>query len=156
MKQSNSILMLAVWVGLCFAVAFLASRFQPGVWYQELVKPSWTPPNWLFGPVWSLLYLMMGVAAWLIWKQNGFSGAILPLGFFLLQLILNGLWSWLFFGKHLIGVAFIDIVLLWAAILVTMILFWQRQPLAGILFLPYLLWVSYASTLNFALWRMNS
>jgi len=156
MKNLNSILMLVVWVGLCFAVAFLASRYQPGIWYQGLIKPAWTPPNWLFGPVWSLLYLMMGIAAWLVWKQNGLSAAALPLGFFILQLVLNGLWSWLFFGKHLIGTAFLDIVLLWIAILVTMILFWNRQPLAGILFLPYLLWVSYPSTLNFALWRMNS
>ncbi len=155
MKNGHTTLMLVVWVGLCFAVAFLASRYQPGAWYEELIKPGWTPPNWVFAPVWSLLYLMMGIAAWLVWKQGGFAAAAWPLGFFLLQLILNGLWSWLFFGRHLIGAAMIDIGLLWIAILITMILFWNRQPAAGIMFLPYLLWVSYASTLNFALWRLN-
>jgi benzodiazapine receptor len=155
MKNGHTTLMLVVWVGLCFAVAFLASRYQPGIWYEGLIKPGWTPPNWVFAPVWSLLYLMMGVAAWLVWKQGGFAAAAWPLGFFLLQLALNGLWSWLFFGRHLIGAAMIDIGLLWVAILITMILFWNRQPAAGIMFLPYLLWVSYASTLNFALWRLN-
>jgi benzodiazapine receptor len=154
-NSSHTSLMLVVWVGLCFVVAFLASRYQPGIWYEGLIKPGWTPPNWVFAPVWSLLYLLMGIAAWLIWKQGGFAAAAWPLGFFLLQLILNGLWSWLFFGRHLIGAAMIDIGLLWVAILITMILFWNRQPAAGIMFLPYLLWVSYASTLNFALWRLN-
>jgi tryptophan-rich sensory protein len=121
-------------------------------WYPSINKPSWTPPSWLFGPVWTLLYLMMAVAAWLVWRQAGWGGALVMFG---VQLLLNALWSPLFFGWQQIGWAFVDIVALWLAILATTILFWQVVPAAGILFLPYLAWVSFATALNFALWRLN-
>ncbi len=121
-------------------------------WYPSINKPSWTPPSWLFGPVWTLLYLMMAVAAWLVWRQAGWGGALVMFG---VQLLLNALWSPLFFGWQQIGWAFVDIVALWLAILATTILFWQIVPAAGILFLPYLAWVSFATALNFALWRLN-
>ena len=118
----------------------------------ELVKPSWTPPDWVFGPVWSVLYLSMAVAAWLVWRQGN---AFTPMTLFATQLALNAPWSWLFFGLHSPGAAFIDIVLLWAAIAATTIAFWHRLLVAGLLFVPYLAWVSFAAVLNFGIWRLN-
>lgn len=152
------------WLGLvaaaiiCFAVAGLGGlATTPNItgWYAGLTKPAWTPPGWIFGPVWSALYLSMAVAAWLIWRQNGFKGAVAPLLLFGLQLLFNAAWSWLFFGLHSPGAAFVDIIFLWAAIVATTVAFWQRSVLAGILFLPYLLWVSFAAALNFAIWWLN-
>jgi tryptophan-rich sensory protein len=148
--------MLVVFLALTFGVAFISSRFEPGLWYQHIAKPSWTPPGWIFGPVWSLLYFMMAVAGWLVWRQKGLTAAGLPLGFFVFQLILNGLWSWLFFGRQMIGAALVDLILLWMAILVTTLLFWKVRTSAGVLFIPYLLWVTFAGALNFAIWRLNS
>ncbi|PKK83250.1 MAG: hypothetical protein CVT49_09600 [candidate division Zixibacteria bacterium HGW-Zixibacteria-1] len=155
MSSNQNIVGLVIAVGLCLAVGFISGRSVPGEWYQALAKPTWTPPGWIFGPVWTLLYISMGVAAWLIWRQAGFSAAALPLAVFLIQLLLNGLWSWFFFGMQNPGLAFVDIVALWIAILATVILFWMRQPTAGWLLLPYLAWVRFASALNFAIWRMN-
>ncbi|MHB1038308.1 MAG: TspO/MBR family protein [Pirellulales bacterium] len=117
-----------------------------------LTKPSWTPPGWLFGPVWSVLYLSMAVAAWLVWRKGN---AVMPLALFAVQLTFNAAWSWLFFGLHSPGMAFIDIVLLWAAIVATTIVFWRRSLVAGLLFVPYLAWVSFAGVLNFGIWRLN-
>lgn len=146
---------ILVSVGLCYAVAFISSRFEPGIWYQTLAKPAWTPPDWIFAPVWTILYTIMGLAAWLIWRQGGIAVAGLPLSVFVIQLVLNGLWSWIFFGQRNIGLAFAEIVLLWILILVALIIFWKRQALAGILLLPYLLWVGFAAILNYAIWRLN-
>jgi tryptophan-rich sensory protein len=151
----SDILKILVSVGLCYAVAFVSSRFEPGIWYQALAKPAWTPPSWVFAPVWTILYTIMGLAAWLVWRQEGIAAAGLPLSVFVLQLILNGLWTWIFFGQRNIGLAFAEIVILWILILVTLILFWKRQALAGIMLLPYLLWVGFAAILNYAIWRLN-
>ena len=140
---------------LTFGAAYVGSRFPVDDWYQALAKPSWNPPNWLFGPVWSVLYLLMAISAWLVWKEEGLLGARIALSIFLLQLILNAAWSWLFFGLHEPLYAFIEIMVLWVAILANIILFWRMNPISGILLLPYLLWVSFASVLNYALWRMN-
>jgi tryptophan-rich sensory protein len=126
-----------------------------GTWYSTLVKPSWNPPAWIFGPVWSALYFCMAVAAWLVWRQGGFSGAKVPLTQFVVQLALNVLWSCIFFGLEKPGLAFGEVLLLWLAIATTMVLFWQRSMIAGILFVPYLAWVSFASFLNFTIWRLN-
>lgn len=149
------ILALIAWVGLCFLTAWIGSRFSPGEWYSQLQKPSWTPPGYLFGPVWSFLYLTMGVAAWLVWKRAGFAGARIALILFIAQLAFNGMWSWLFFGLHKPGLAFAEILALWVMILGTLIAFWQKSPPAGILLTPYLIWVSFAAVLNFAIWQMN-
>jgi len=146
---------LVFWLLLTFMVATWAAQNNPGPWYQTLTKPDWTPPGWIFGPVWTLLYTAMAVAAWLIWRSFGFRRSVLPLGSYLLQLILNGLWSWFFFGRQMIGLAFVDILLLWAMIAVTMMLFWKRKRAAGVLFVPYLLWVTFASVLNWKIWLMN-
>ncbi len=147
---------LVLWIGISLAAGLAGSQFQPGDWYQSLAKPSWNPPGWVFGPVWTMLYIMMGVAAWLIWKHSGFSGAGPALWIFLVQLVLNGLWSYLFFGLRSPFTAFMEILVLWAAILLTVILFWRIRSLAGILILPYIAWVSFASVLNYTIWKMNS
>ena len=128
---------------------------MPGDWYATLRKPSWNPPNWIFGPVWTALYTIMAIAAWLVWKRGGFPGQRLALSLFLAQLLFNALWSPLFFGLRHPGLAFADIVLLWLALLGTVAAFWRARPIAGALLLPYLAWVTFASALNFALWRLN-
>jgi tryptophan-rich sensory protein len=128
---------------------------MPGEWYVQLQKPRWTPPGYIFGPVWTFLYASMGVAAWLVWKRSGFAGARPALSVFLIQLAFNAAWSWIFFGLHRPGLAFAELIVLWAAILLTVITFWQQYAPAGILLVPYLLWVSFAAILNYYIWRMN-
>jgi len=122
-------------------------------WYANLKKPSWTPPNWLFGPVWTILFIAMAIAAWLVWWRVGLTAA--PMQLFLLQLLLNVAWSALFFRLRSPGLAFAEIVMLWFAILATSIEFWRAVPAAGWLLLPYLIWVSYATALNYSIWRLN-
>lgn len=145
---------------VCFAAAATGSMFTyPEIegWYAALRKPSWNPPNWVFGPVWSALYLMMALAAWLVWRRKGLTKDTRPaLALFALQLVLNALWSILFFGRHNPGAAFIEIILLWSAILATLLLFRRTSTAASLLMLPYLLWVTFAAVLNFTIWRMNS
>jgi tryptophan-rich sensory protein len=147
---------LGGWIVLCFAAASLGALFMPGEWYASLRKPSWNPPNWIFGPVWTALYTMMGVAAWLVWKRGGFAEQRRPLGLFLLQLALNAAWTPLFFGMHALGPAFAEIVLLWVTIVATLAAFWPVSRTAACLLAPYLAWVSFAAALNFTLWRLNS
>ena len=129
---------------------------MPGDWYESLVKPSWNPPGFVFGPVWTVLYILMGIAAWLFWKKEGFSAAKLALSLFIGQLLLNALWSYLFFGLRQPMWAFLEIILLWIFIMLTMISFWRVRPAAGVLFIPYLCWVGFALVLNLQLWRLNS
>lgn len=125
-------------------------------WYPTLTKPSFNPPAWVFGPVWTVLYIMMGVAAFLVWRRGlGAEGVRLALGVFLLQLLLNGLWSLLFFGLRSPGLAFVDILALWLAIGATVWLFWRLVPAAGVLLLPYWAWVSFAAVLNGSIWSLN-
>ena len=124
-------------------------------WYAQIQKPAWTPPDWVFGPVWTALFVMMAVAAWLVWRQGGFAAQKLPLMLFLVQLALNAAWTPLFFGAGWFGAALLEILLLWCAILATMIVFRQTNPAAGWLMLPYFLWVSYASTLNAGIWWLH-
>lgn len=155
MTPAKSALGLAAALILTFGAAYINSSFPVDAWYDALFKPVWNPPNWLFGPVWGVLYLLMAIAAWLVWRTSGLAGAALPLGLFVLQLVLNAAWSWLFFGRHNLGLAFAEILVLWVAILATIIVFWKVNPTSGILLVPYLLWVTFASILNFTLWRMN-
>lgn len=136
------------------AVGGLASA-NSGDFYRELVRPSWAPPGWLFGPVWSVLYVFMGVAAWLVWRARGFAGARGALLFFLVQLAANALWTWLFFVWRLGGLAFAEILLLVVLILVTAGLFWRINRVAGALLFPYLAWVSFAAALTLSTWRLN-
>ncbi len=143
------------WMALTLAAAWIGSQFMPGEWYASLVKPSWNPPSGVFAPVWTALYLMMATAAWLVWRKAGFSGAGAALAFFIVQLGLNALWSYLFFGLHRPDLAFVDIVALWGMILAVTALFWREDRAAGALMLPYLAWVGFATVLNFVLWRLN-
>lgn len=146
---------LVVWIGIVFMVAAFAAWFEPGSWYEMLDKPYWTPPNWLFPIVWPVLYLLMAISAWLVWREFGFDGGREELKWFGIQLFLNALWSWIFFGQHLIGTALGEILLLWVAILFTLLLFWRKSKPAAYLLLPYLVWVSYASALNYAIYQFN-
>jgi translocator protein len=148
---------LVAWLVICFVVAGLgsAASVQAGSFYMELVRPDWAPPPSIFGPVWTALYATMGIAAWLVWRINGFRSARTALALFLVQLLLNALWSWIFFAWHLGALAFANIVLLWVLIVATLISFWRLQPLAGALLIPYLLWVSFASALNYSVWQLN-
>lgn len=147
---------LVLWLGAALAAGLLGSQFMPGEWYASLTKPGWTPPNAIFAPVWTVLYVLMGVAAWLVWRKAGFSGATMPLILFILQLVLNSLWSYLFFGVQQPMLAFFEIVALWVAILATTLAFWKVTPAAGMLLVPYLCWVAFASALNLQLWRLNT
>lgn len=155
MGTARSTIGLAVWLMVSFFAAGIGSQYLPGAWYASLAKPAWTPPNGIFAPVWTALYVMMAMAAWLVWRRAGFRAAGTALILFLVQLVLNALWSCLFFGLHRPDIAFVDIVALWLAILAVVVLFWRKDPRAGALLLPYLAWVSFASYLNFALWRLN-
>lgn len=150
---------LAVSIVVCFGAAGLGSLFTtPSIesWYVTLRKPPWTPPNWLFGPVWTALYLGMAIAAWLVWRRVGVSGGKLALTLFALQLVLNVCWSAIFFSAHMPGFAFADIVLLWLLILATVVSFWPISRVAGWLMVPYLLWVAFAAALNYTIWRLNA
>ncbi len=149
-------LALSGWILICFAAAALGGLFPPDDWYAELRKPEWNPPAWIFGPVWTALYLMMAVAAWLVWREGGWARRCRPLLIFLVQLGLNAAWSPLFFGWHRPGLAFVDIVLLWLAIIATLIAFRPVNRTAAWLLVPYLVWVTFAAVLNFRLWRLNS
>lgn len=146
---------LVISIALVAAVAAFGGRFGPGAWYAQLAKPPWTPPNWLFGPAWTVLYILMAIAAWLIWKADDFRSVRVPLLFYAVQLVLNALWSLAFFGLHRIGLALADIVALWGAILVTVLLFWRVRVPAAVLLIPYLGWVAFAGFLNYSLWRLN-
>jgi translocator protein len=155
-KLDNQWLMLGGFVVASFAAAALGGATTANSvrdWYPTIAKPTWTPPSWIFGPVWTALYAMMAVAAWLVWRRAGWGGALI---WFAVQLALNATWSPVFFGLHRIGLALVNIVLLWLAIAGTTVAFWRVMPTAGMLLVPYLAWVSFAAMLNFALWRLNS
>ena len=158
MTTQKQIVGLLAWLGVSFVAAAIgaAASIHADTFYAQLVRPDWAPPAWLFGPVWTVLYALMGVAAWLVWRVHGFRAASVALGLFLAQLAVNALWSWLFFGWHRGALSFADIVLLWTLIVATMIAFWRVKPLAGALLVPYLLWVSFAAALNYAIWQLNS
>ena len=143
------------WLALCFVAAGTAVFVSTDGWYAALHKPSWNPPAWLFGPAWILLYITMAVAAWLVWREGGWKTQGRTLGLFLLQWLLNALWTPLFFGLHRPGLAFAEIILLWLAIAATLALFWRVRRVAGVLLVPYLAWVSFAAELNFTIWRLN-
>ena len=143
------------WLAVSFAAAGIGSRYMPGPWYASLSKPAWNPPAAVFAPVWTVLYVLMAVAAWLVWRKAGLTGAGVALALFIAQLTLNALWSYLFFGLHRADIALLDIVALWAAILIVLVLFWREDWRAGALLIPYFAWVGFASVLNFALWRLN-
>jgi tryptophan-rich sensory protein len=149
---------LIVSTGTCLLVGVsgsLVTATSVREWYPYIQKPSWTPPSAVFGPVWTMLYLLMGVSAWLIWRNTEGSARRPALLIFVTQLVLNGTWSFLFFGLRSPGWAALEIVLLWSSIVATMLAFARISRLAASLLLPYLLWVSYAAALNTAIWNLN-
>ena len=161
-RREGRIIALLLFLTVTFLVGYvgsLASQRGLSFWYVTLNKPSWNPPPWVFAPVWTVLYLMMGVAAWRVWAvpagevPSGRRSAALAL--YGAQLILNGLWSWLFFGFQRIDLALYEIGVLLLAIIATAILFGRVQRSAGLLFIPYIAWVTFATVLNFTLHRMN-
>lgn len=155
----NNTIKLVISVASPLAVGGLsgfATTRGVSTWYPTLVKPSFNPPAWVFGPVWTLLYIMMGVAAFLVWREGlDTEGVRIALTAFVIQLILNGLWSILFFGLEAPGWALAEIILLWTSIGITTMLFWRVVPSAGTLLLPYWMWVSFATVLNAFLWWLN-
>ena len=156
----NKISRIAIVVIICLAVGYLSgmvTRASITTWYPTLVKPSFNPPNWIFAPVWTSLYVMMGVAAGLIWNQitTQKSAVTKALQFFIIQLVLNALWSYLFFGLHNLMLATIEVVLLWLMIFETYSQFAKINKTASYLMLPYLAWVSFASVLTASIWWLN-
>ena len=156
----NKIFRIAIVVIICLAVGYLSgmvTRASITTWYPTLVKPSFNPPNWIFAPVWTSLYVMMGVAAGLIWNQITTQKAAVTkaLQFFTIQLVLNALWSYLFFGLHNLMLATIEVVLLWLMIFETYSQFAKINKTASYLMLPYLAWVSFASVLTASIWWLN-
>jgi tryptophan-rich sensory protein len=145
------------WLAVTFAAAALGAiaSADAGEFYARLVRPAWAPPGWLFGPVWTVLYALMAVAAWLVWRVGGWRRQGGALVLFLAQLAVNALWTWLFFAWRLGGAAFAEILLLWILVAATVAAFWRVRALAGALLVPYLAWVSYACALSFAVWRLN-
>lgn len=151
-----SLLGLLGFIAANFAAALSGALFRPGDWYRGLAKPRWNPPDWLFGPAWAVLYTMIAVSGWLVWRDHGFAGAAAALAAYGVQLLLNAAWSAIFFGMRRPDLAFAELVVFWAAILATVVLFWPLQRMAALLLVPYLAWVTFAGVLNLTLWRMNA
>jgi benzodiazapine receptor len=149
---------LAISLLLCLGAGALGSLFTvPSIpsWYASLKKPAWTPPTWLFGPVWTILFVMMALAAWLVWLRAGSAGATAALTVFAVQLIFNVAWSWLFFARRNPGAALVDIGLLCLSVGLTAFLFARIELLAAYLLLPYLAWIVFAALLNARIWQLN-
>jgi tryptophan-rich sensory protein len=140
---------LVLCVGGGLAIGFLTA---PGAWYEGLAKPSFNPPNWVFAPAWTILYFLIAIAGWLVWRHEIHG---VPMVLWALQLALNFLWSPVFFSAHRTGAALIVILLLLATIVLFMFFAWPILPVAAVLFLPYLAWVAFASLLNASIWRLN-
>jgi benzodiazapine receptor len=155
----SSIIRLVVACGISLSAGLIGSVVVAdsfNTWYSTIEKPPFTPPGWVFGPAWTILYLLMGVAAFLVWQKGlGAAAVRVALGWFLVQLVLNASWTPVFFGLHRIGLALAVIVLLWAAIVITIFSFLRVSKLAAVLLLPYLLWVSFAAVLNASIWYLN-
>jgi benzodiazapine receptor len=157
LSKTKQILGLVGWLAISFVASGIGAiaSISATSFYGQLVQPNWAPPSSVFGPVWTVLYALMGIAAWMVWRTGGFRANRSALTLFLVQLAVNALWSWLFFAWHRGALAFVDIVLLWLLIVATLVSFWRVRPLAGALLIPYLLWVSFATALNLSVWQLN-
>ena len=142
------------WLGISFLPALAGVAFPAPDYYRSLRRPRWAPPTWLFGPAWTLLYALMGIAAWLVADRAGHRSRP-ALGAFGVQLALNAAWTPIFFGLRRPGLALVEIAAMWLAVAATTLLFFGRRTLAGVLLLPYLAWVTYAAALNWEIWRRN-
>ena len=154
MEMTSTLGMLGFFAA-CFAVSTTGAFFRPGDWYERLAKPRWRPPNWLFPPAWAVLYAMIAVSGWLVWREAGFAGAAVALGVYGVQLVLNAAWSAIFFGMRRPDLAFGEVVLLWLSILATIVAFYPTHAGAAWLLVPYLAWVTVAAALNLSIWRLN-
>lgn len=137
------------------AIAGLYTADALPEWYETLNRPSFNPPNWIFGPVWTILYLLMGISLFLIWKQNAVKERNLAILFFFIQLVLNFCWSFIFFYFNMIGLALIEIILLWISIIIMIVLFFKIKPIIAYINIPYLLWVTFATVLNASYFLLN-
>jgi benzodiazapine receptor len=148
---------LLAWLALVFAAAGVGAvaSVDAGSFYGQLAKPDWAPPASVFGPVWSALYLLMGIAAWLVWRERAAQGLAAALGLFAVQLVANALWSWLFFAWRNGAAAFAGVLVLLVLVVATLVAFWRIRSAAGLLLVPYLAWVSFASVLTWTVWRGN-
>jgi translocator protein len=157
LRPGRAALGLLGWLAVTFGAAALGAIASSGAgtFYGELSRPAWAPAGSLFAPVWSALYLLMAVAAWLVWRERGFRGAGAALMLYLVQLVANALWTWLFFVARQGALAFVETLLLWALIAATTVVFWRTRPLAGALLLPYLGWVTFAAALTYSVWQRN-
>jgi len=156
-SRTRQALGLLGWTLLTFAAAGVGAvgSASSSAFYAQLTRPSWAPPAGLFGPVWTTLYALMAVSAWLVWRNRGFAGARVALTLFIVQLAANALWSWLFFAWHEGALAFAEVLVLWGLIVATVVAFHRVVSLAAILLYPYLAWVTFAAALTFAVWRLN-
>ena len=158
MTLSRDLFGLFVFVALCFLVAAAGGAFTASsvdTWFQQLQKPSFNPPDWVFAPVWTMLYLFMAIAGWLVWRTVENKARRLALSIFAVQLLLNFTWSFLFFGQQRVDLALINIIVLLLMIITNGLLFWRIVRWAGILFVPYIVWVAFASVLNVSIWVLN-
>ena len=157
LSASRQVVGLLGWLLLSFAAAAIGAvaSSEAGAFYEQLVRPSWAPPAWLFAPVWTVLYVLMGTAAWLVWRLRGFKEVKTALALFVMQLGANALWTWVFFVWHQGALAFAEIVFLWCLIVATIASFRKLSKVSAALLLPYLAWVTFASALTFATWRLN-
>lgn len=150
--QMANILALIVFFVLAFCAAATGGVYSPDTWYESLNKPSWTPANWVFPTVWAVLYTMIAIAGWRVWKVEGVSAALMVWG---IGLVINGFWSYFMFGRHDIGLALVDVSLLWVATAAFIVLSWNVDRAASVLFMPYIVWVSTATLLNYQVWQLN-
>jgi len=157
LSKQKQVFGLLGWLAVSFAASAVGAvaALNAGEFYTELARPDWAPPAAVFGPVWTVLYALMGISAWQVWRVGGFDANRLALGLFLVQLSLNALWTWLFFAWRLGAWAFADIILLLVLIAATLITFWRVRLLAGVLLVPYLLWVTFAAALSYSIWQLN-
>jgi tryptophan-rich sensory protein len=152
--EISSLISLAVFFTACFGAASSGAVFKPGRWYENLKKPRWNPPNWAFPVVWTILFTMIAVSGWLVWQTAGLAAGA-ALAVYAVHLVINGVWSWLFFGKQRLDLAMVDVIFLWAMIAAMIIAFQPYSVTASLLLVPYLLWVSVAAALNFRLLQLN-
>ena len=151
------------WLGLAAWLAITAAAAAAGgiasadakAFYDSLVRPPWAPPAWLFAPAWTLLYTLMAIAAWLVWRAHGVAGARGALSLYILQLVANAAWTWLFFARRSGALAFADIVVLWILVAMTVVAFARLHRTAALLLVPYLAWITYAAALNYSTWSLN-